>query len=193
MGGDKSGDWVELGASAIGAAIGTAMAPGPGTIRGWQMGGQVGKMGSSAMGLQKGDGGVASKSQSIGNTASSVYSMSRGGPKGFSGITDAGKGVDVGGTNAFGNPLGSGKGLNKAITDSGNMMDRINKAIEYKDIAGSLLGFNQQNPNPQVLMQQADTSITPQNPLPEPQQLSQIVAAQLQNLNQNRIAFRRFA
>jgi hypothetical protein len=113
--------------------------------------------------------------------------------KGFSGVTSAGKGVDVGGTNAFGNALGEGNDINKAITGSGDMMNKLKKAIEAKDQIGSLIGNNEQNPNPQVLME-PDTSITPQAPISAMPQMNQILAAQLMNpASQNRLAFRRFA
>jgi hypothetical protein len=113
--------------------------------------------------------------------------------KGFSGVTSAGKGVDVGGTNAFGNALGQGNDINKALTGSGDMMNKLKKAIEMKDQVGSLIGNSEQNPNPQVLMQ-PDTSITPQAPISAMPQMNQIIAAQLMNpASQNRLAFRRFA
>ena len=120
-------------------------------------------------------------------------SMAKDTSKGFSGVTSAGKGVDVGGTNAFGNALGQGNDINKALTGSGDMMNKLKKAIEMKDQVGSLIGNSEQNPNPQVLMQ-PDTSITPQAPISAMPQMNQIIAAQLMNpASQNRLAFRRFA
>ena len=109
--------------------------------------------------------------------------------KGFSGVTSAGKGVDVGGTNAFGNALGEGNDINKAITGSGEMMNKLNKAIQAKDMIGSLIGNNERNPNPQALM--TDNNITSPTPAGGTQMMNQVIAAQLMNpASQNRLAFK---
>lgn len=197
---DVNDDWasgIDLGAKAVGFYFG-----GPGGASMASMGSKVlfgnDSDGSSTIGkVNKGAdmltmvGGVAGAMNSGTGTAAGEVS------KGFSGTTTAGKGVDVGGTNAFGNPLGTGKDgmdLNKAITGSGDMMNKIKKAIDAKDQVGALLGRSKQNPNPQILMQ-PDTSINPAEGIQSVPQLNQILAAQLINpaQNQNRLAFRRFA
>jgi len=217
MGGDKYGngglidvndDWasgIDLGAKAVGAIFGGPAGDG------------VASMGSKAVFGSDSDGsstlGKVNKGADMLTMVSGMASAGSGGglsgfegdslkdagsavkdnAKGFSGITSAGKGVDVGGTNAFGNALGQVNDINKALTGSGDMMNKLKKAIEAKDQIGALLGNNEQNPNPQVLMQ-PDTSITPQAPIGAMPQMNQIIAAQLMNpASQNRLAFRRFA
>lgn len=210
---DVNDDWasgIDLGAKAVGFYFG-----GPAGASAASMGSKAlfgsDSDGSSTLGkINKGAdaltmiGGMAGAGQGGGlagfegdklKGADSALNASKDASKGFSGVTSAGKGVDVGGTNAFGNSLGQGNDLNKVLTGSGDMMNQLKKAIDAKDQIGALLGNSEQNPNPQVLMNPADTSITPQGRLPDLPQMNQIIAAQLMNpaLNQNRIAFRRFA
>ena len=77
----------------------------------------------------------------IGNMIPSFGGKSEGGGGGFSGITSAGSGVDVGGTNAFGNVLGSGQGGGfnlGSLMDIGSMFGGSNNnGVEILGSAGS--------------------------------------------------------
>jgi hypothetical protein len=196
--GSGSGDWTKLGMSIGGAAIGSLIAPGVGTAAGWQLGSMGGDILSGSTGMKETGGGVAGMGQTVGNLGSSVAGMTSGSSvtpqadatKGFSGITSYGDTAkDVGGTNAWGQALGSGKGVPTIPTENGygKLGDLLTKSM---DTAGSIMKAPEGQDSSQGNLQPMQMTAAPQ--MAAPNNLSSVIAAQLMNpAAQNRIAFQR--
>lgn len=183
----------------LGVASGAAGAAGAaGGIAGAAKATGAGAAASGAGGMQ----GIAGAGANLGAATSggsgalnAANVLGSGSSGGAAGLAEIGQGV---GASQAGAGVGSslGLGLNDAITgakSTGTTMDKLNRLIEMKDQVGSLLGRSEENPNPQVLMQ--DMNINPTQAIQGVPGMNQVIAAQLMNpaQNQNRLAFRRFA
>jgi len=196
--GSGSGDWVKIGTS-IAGAIGGAVIGGPaGAAVGWQVGSMGGDLVSGTTGMESTGKGVAGIGQTAGNVGSSAMSMGAGSAatpatdasKGFSGITSYGDTAkDVGGTNAWGQALGAGKG-NPTVPTEGGFGKLGQIMAKSMDTAGSIMQAPQGQDASQGNLQPMTMSATPQ--MAAPMGLSSVIAAQLMNpAAQNRIAYQR--
>lgn len=202
MGGDKSGDYVQMGTSTVGAIAGGYFGGPQGAKLGWDIGGAVGGMANKTTGMESGGDGLASKGLKMGNTASTAY----GGASMASGAMGAGTSGTVTGakggtydtvTNKSGTFLtpdslskaNSANGLTGAANPTiptengyGKLGDIIGKAM---DTAGSVMKSPDSGVNGLQPMQ-----MQMPNQMAAPMNLSQVLAAQLMNpASQNRLAF----
>ena len=202
--GSEMGDWVQLGTSAAGAVAGAYFGGPQGAKMGWDIGSSAGQVANKTTGMQSSGQGIAGKAQGFGNTASGAVGAASGisgmtsanpsvtpkvdASKGFSGVTSYGDTAkDVGGTNAWGQALGAGKGNPTIPTEGGfgKLGDLITKSM---DTAGSIMkmpqGGGAEGSNLQPM------TMTPAPQMAAPQNLSSVIAAQLMNpAAQNRLAY----
>jgi len=200
MGKGEGGDWMQL-ATSVGGAIAGTMIGGPaGGAMGWQLGSQGGQLLNGTTGMQSSGEGVAAIGQKAGNigaTALNVGTAAGSGTakgtssEGFSGIVSSPysdgmdvSGTDVGGTNAWGQALGRGKGNPTIPTENG--FSKLNSLItKSMDTAGAITKSQDSGQGDLQAMQMA-----PVGQMASPMNLTSVLAAQLMNpAAQNRIAF----